>query len=184
MNLNLDAWAWLPLADWNPDRLIAFHRVEGKRLCKVCDEWLSFDEEASHIKTHIRFERKRRAERAEANKEAGLEAARAARAEKKVQREAEQAIKKAEKAQQKAEKVAAKPVTVRKPRVKKAAVVLTIPDGEFTVNDVASSNGVERAVAFKVITAGVKAGEFISVGHVKSGVRGRPAVIYARKGAN
>jgi hypothetical protein len=60
-HLNFDAWHWLPYEDWTVDRLLTHQRVNGCRMCKVCDKWVAPNTEESHVAEHIEFDKLRRA---------------------------------------------------------------------------------------------------------------------------
>jgi hypothetical protein len=177
LHMALDAFAWIPLSDWNVDRLIAYYRVNGKRQCKVCDAWLENKEEEKHIKDHVKYEKERRAAKKEAAAEARLEAAAEARKEKKLAKENYEAVLgNKDEDKPKVEKPKRKPRTVNTNRV----TSFTLPDGEFTINQIVEESGVARNDVYKDIVRRVASGELCQVGTVKSGGRGRPAAIYAR----
>lgn len=173
LHMNLDAFGWLPLEDWNTERLIAYGRVNGKRSCKVCDEWLTASEEEKHIASHVKYEQDRRNRRKEENEAARQEALRIAREEKRKSNENYKAVL----GKPKTEKVKR---SVKSVKSTSSSEPMVMPEGEFTVNEAVEATGRSRPEVYKEITRLCAAGELIQVGTVKSGGRGRPAVIYGR----
>lgn len=80
----LESFEWLPVERWTPANILNQQQVDGKRYCKVCDEWVEPDDEKSHCSAHRKERRelirKARAEAAAKRKEA-LKLARAAKKE-------------------------------------------------------------------------------------------------------
>jgi hypothetical protein len=163
---DLDAWSWLPFHQWTPDRIFNDDIINGKRYCKIDDEWIASHEVEAHCARLIETEKERRARRKEEGQAAGLEAAHEAR--------------RTKAAEKKDKPAPVKTAVVRRGRKVRKAVELTIPDGEFTIAQVAGLSGADVNDVRKAIVTRVASGEFTQVGTVKSGGRGRPAVLYAR----
>jgi hypothetical protein len=161
---DMDAWSWLPFHQWTPDRLLNEHILNGKRYCKVTDTWVLTHEAEAHCQRLVEDEKARRLRRKEEGQAAGLEAAHEARRNKKNDDTP----------------APVKTAPVRNGRRVRQAVELTIPDGQFTIAQVAGLSGADINDVRKAIKARAEAGEFTQVGTVKSGGRGRPAVLYAR----
>lgn len=162
-----DAWAWLPFHQWTPDRLLNESIINGKRYCKVTDTWVPTSEVEAHCEQLVVEEKARRLRRKEEGQAAGLEAAHEARRNKKQNNDEDKPA-------------PVKTKTVRNGRKVRQAVELTIPDGEFTIAQVAGLSGADLNDVRKAIKARAEAGEFTQVGTVKTGGRGRPAVLYAK----
>lgn len=62
---NLIAFHWLPLDQWNVDRLFNQRPVNGKFMCKVCDRFISRAGQEDHISEHVEQEKDRRREKGE-----------------------------------------------------------------------------------------------------------------------
>lgn len=78
----LEAFEWLSLDRWTPDHLLTDYSVSGKRYCKVCDEWVSREEEKRHVKQHVKQwldVKKKRSEEAKRKREEGKRIAAAER---------------------------------------------------------------------------------------------------------
>lgn len=70
----LEAFEWLALDRWTPDYLLADYSVQGKRYCKVCDEWVLPVDEKKHVALHVkqwRDVKKRKAAEAKKAREEG-----------------------------------------------------------------------------------------------------------------
>lgn len=50
----LEGFFWLKLEEWNPDRILSWYTVDGKKYCKVCDKFVVEADEKSHVKEHVR----------------------------------------------------------------------------------------------------------------------------------
>lgn len=71
----LKTFDWLPLEKWSVDNILNYYAVEGKQICKICDEGVSVSDKRDHVKAHVAARKRlREKERAEA-----LERAREAR---------------------------------------------------------------------------------------------------------
>lgn len=75
----LEAFHWLPVEQWTPESLLSDFTVSGKRYCKVCDEWVSPEDEKKHVASHVKqqkeIKRKRDAEAKRAREEGRKRAA-------------------------------------------------------------------------------------------------------------
>lgn len=80
----LEAFHWLPIEQWTPERLLTLFSVAGKRYCKVCDSWVSPEEEKKHVALHVKQVKELRKKQ----KLAALKLAREERARKKQLRDA------------------------------------------------------------------------------------------------
>lgn len=73
----LDAFRWLSLDRWTPDYLLTDYQVGEKRYCKVCDTWVSREEEKRHVAAHVKQVKElRKKQKLEALKKAREERAR------------------------------------------------------------------------------------------------------------
>jgi len=81
----LKSFDWLPLEQWSVDTLFNYFGVEGKKLCKLCDEWSSVGVLSEHVRKHknARLALKKK------EREIALERAREARKLKKEERDRE-----------------------------------------------------------------------------------------------
>jgi len=48
----LKSFDWLPIEQWSVDNLFNYYGVEGKKLCKVCDKWVSVGDLGTHVSKH------------------------------------------------------------------------------------------------------------------------------------
>lgn len=173
----LKCFHWLPIERWTPETILGDYKVDGKRYCKICDEWVPNNEREvnSHIRRHIREENARaakvKAENAERARIAKEEAAR----EKRLVKENIAAV------EGKPQKAA--PARIGRPRKSKTpdSVVdsklreFLTKSGEATVASLVEATGIEIAS----VRAWIKDTPGVSqTGFFKSGGRGRPAPMY------
>jgi hypothetical protein len=86
----LEAFNWLAAERWTPDYLLVDYSVEGKRYCKVCDGWVSREDEKKHVASHRQQWRDMKKKRDAEAKRAREEGKKRAAAERKRLREFEQ----------------------------------------------------------------------------------------------
>lgn len=79
----LEAFSWLDLEEWTPERLLTLSSVEGKRYCKVCDTWVLPGDEKKHVVSHVKQVRELRKKCAAEAKRAREEGKKRAAAERK-----------------------------------------------------------------------------------------------------
>lgn len=79
----LEAFNWLPIERWTPDHLLSDYQVSGLRYCKVCDAWVSLEDEKKHCAAH----RKQRRDQIKRARLEALKKAREERARRKRERE-------------------------------------------------------------------------------------------------
>ena len=48
----LKAFDWLPLEQWSVDTIFNYYGVNAKKLCKICDKWVSVGDLSEHVKKH------------------------------------------------------------------------------------------------------------------------------------
>ncbi len=48
----LKSFDWLPIEQWDVDHLFNYFGVNAKKLCKICDKWVSVGDLSEHAKKH------------------------------------------------------------------------------------------------------------------------------------
>jgi hypothetical protein len=165
----LKSFDWLPLDRWTADRLLNERAVNGKRYCKVCDEWVESSHVDSHADRHKREEESRRIRA----KETALEKAHEARALKRKEKQMETLADTHTEVNE--ETVSEAPVSTPARR----QVELALPEGEFTIAQLAEENGVATPLARAFVKQAEQSGTLVVRGQAKTGKRGRPALVYA-----
>jgi hypothetical protein len=171
----LVSFKWLPLDRWTVDNLFELFIRDYTRRCKVCDADVKVPECEAHIKFHIEEEKARVARRK-------------AEAEAKAEEEREWRKREAALVRENIRAVEGKPANNSKPRrinksaKSKAEIVSALADyfqtnGEATLAVLTEALGIDKNIIRQQIgnVEGV-----VIVGQVKTGQRGRPAVIYGR----
>jgi hypothetical protein len=170
----LKCFAWLPLDRWTTDTIMGEGVTDGNRYCKVCDDWIQDSEPVleKHVKIHIQEEQKRQAKiKAEAAAE---------RAEQKEFERQEREALKGTPADPRASKAPRNTSRPRAPRQDRSGAIPLLQEaltnlGEATAASLSEATGLDVGVVRSQIkkVPGMKI-----VGEVKSGGRGRPALIY------
>lgn len=80
-----NAFSWLNVNRWTPENLLG-PRLNQMIFCKICDEYIKYDDKEDHVKKHVAQWKKYLADDRRKAKAARLEAARLAREAKKEEK--------------------------------------------------------------------------------------------------